>query len=267
MKNIIIAMVLVSACGCNLLLSDLEKGYNVVDGGDASPDLDADGDNDGDVDTDGDSDMDADSDSDTDSGSDSDGDGDADVDVDADSDSDSDADSDSDGDGDGDSDAGTETVTDCVGDGVWLDLTTNLCWQDPPESPASEYTTAEAYCNDLVLGGHDDWRLPSISELRTLVRGCVATEIGGVCGVMDDCAGETCWDGLLCSGCSPAEGPGINGCYWDLALSGTCSRYWSSTPYEGYLGNRWYIDFDGANVNAWLEASEYNPRCVRDGNK
>jgi hypothetical protein len=27
---------------------------------------------------------------------------------------------------------------------------------------------AAQYCEDLVLGGHDDWRLPRIDELKTI---------------------------------------------------------------------------------------------------
>lgn len=57
--------------------------------------------------------------------------------------------------------------------GVVIDNTTGLEWQDNVESvqkPWDEFEgdTAATQCAILDLGGHDDWRLPSIRELQTL---------------------------------------------------------------------------------------------------
>ena len=84
----------------------------------------------------------------------------------------------------------------------WLDETTNLRWQtEYPNLKAGEVSTerkathtwseAVAYC--LELG--DGWRLPTVTELRTLIRGCDRIEWDtewtsvpeGVCAVHDNC--------------------------------------------------------------------------------
>ncbi len=31
------------------------------------------------------------------------------------------------------------------------------------------WADAKQYCEDLVLGGYDDWRLPNIDELETII--------------------------------------------------------------------------------------------------
>lgn len=53
--------------------------------------------------------------------------------------------------------------------GIVTDNTTGLIWQDNTVSPVMNWTSAGTYCEDLTLGGQTDWRLPSVSELRTLV--------------------------------------------------------------------------------------------------
>ena len=50
---------------------------------------------------------------------------------------------------------------------IVTDETTGLMWQDDAGSTET-WTDAITYCENLALGGHDDWRLPTIKELRTL---------------------------------------------------------------------------------------------------
>ena len=52
-----------------------------------------------------------------------------------------------------------------LGNGIVRDTITDLEWQQ--NSPYDTYRWQEAvdYCNNLELGGHSDWRLPSIREL------------------------------------------------------------------------------------------------------
>jgi hypothetical protein len=136
-------------------------------------------------------------------------------------------------------------VTDCVGPDVWFDETSALCWQNPPELAPLLAATAVDYCDGLQLGGHADWRLPDISELRSLIRGCPTTALGGACGVTATCTGIECEDDEDCAGCGFQGGPAADGCYWDAALSGPCSvPAWSSSPeVNDYV---WAIAFDGA---------------------
>jgi hypothetical protein len=56
------------------------------------------------------------------------------------------------------SDNGNNTVT---------DARTNLMWQKTT-SPAMNYESAVAYCKNLSLAGHTDWRLPTKNELISL---------------------------------------------------------------------------------------------------
>ncbi|MCP4606630.1 MAG: DUF1566 domain-containing protein [Proteobacteria bacterium] len=201
---------------------------------------------------------------------DSDSDGDTDTDIDADTDSDLDSDTDSDSDIDTDTDMDTDTDTDsdpaCDGEGIWHDTTSKLCWQDPPSR--SQYGRQEAinYCNILSLRGYDDWRLPSIDELRSLIRGCLNTEPGGSCQVTD----ESIWLDITenCWGCRYGDGPGINGCFWseeltdDLCGAGGINQwFWSSSNSD----TEWYILFTEAQISYENETLKANARCVRGG--
>ena len=55
------------------------------------------------------------------------------------------------------------------GDGTVLDELTCLTWQQTP--PSGDFTWDEGlqYCDDLTLGGYDDWRLPTRIELTSIM--------------------------------------------------------------------------------------------------
>ncbi|MGE0084462.1 MAG: DUF1566 domain-containing protein [Desulfococcaceae bacterium] len=57
------------------------------------------------------------------------------------------------------------------GDGTATDIRTGLMWQQfwPTEQTEMHWGEALAYCNDLPLAGFDDWRLPNIRELGSIV--------------------------------------------------------------------------------------------------
>ncbi len=54
---------------------------------------------------------------------------------------------------------------------VFLDKHTGLMWRDDKRPPwySGTYNGSKPFCNDLVLAGYDDWRIPSIKELVTLI--------------------------------------------------------------------------------------------------
>ena len=54
------------------------------------------------------------------------------------------------------------------GDGTVSDLVTGLVWAKSPSAPLA-FAETEAYARASRLGGHDDWRVPNIRELYSLI--------------------------------------------------------------------------------------------------
>ena len=54
---------------------------------------------------------------------------------------------------------------------IVTDPTTNLQWQDDSTvtSNAQNWDSAVAYCDNLTLDNYSDWRLPTLTELQTIV--------------------------------------------------------------------------------------------------
>lgn len=153
------------------------------------------------------------------------------------------------GDGDGDND-------DASGE-TWTDPTSGLTWQAMPSSDSMYWDDAKAYCDNLSLAG-GGWHLPTISELRTLIRGCDGTATGGPCGVTDECLDSSCLD-ESCYGC---EYGGGSGCYGPAELQQGCQDFWSSSPVTNLDGSAWHVDFrygDLYGSDVWDDGV----RCVR----
>jgi len=66
--------------------------------------------------------------------------------------------------------------------GVCIDPATCFEWQETPTGGTMEWGNAITHCQNLSLSGMG-WRLPNISELRSLVRNCGPIEMGEACGV------------------------------------------------------------------------------------
>jgi hypothetical protein len=56
------------------------------------------------------------------------------------------------------------------GDDTVTDTCTGLMWQKATAPGMYTWQAALKYCDGLALGGRDDWRLPNINELHSLVR-------------------------------------------------------------------------------------------------
>ncbi|UUX91980.1 Lcl C-terminal domain-containing protein [Methanoplanus endosymbiosus] len=54
------------------------------------------------------------------------------------------------------------------GDGTVTDEVTGLIWAQDLTDSAMSWKDAGAYCEDLVLAGYDDWRLPTVKELWSI---------------------------------------------------------------------------------------------------
>ena len=151
------------------------------------------------------------------------------------------------------------------GGGVCTDES-GLQWEEPTSGGNVIWDVARNYCQTLGLGGHDDWRLPTLDELRTLVRGCNPTTSGGTCRLGTSCATWSCYSDD-CLGCSYGLGPATGGCYWDAGLTGTCKEYWSSTTLPDQAGEVWLQNYLAGGGMAHIFESSFAPslRCVRGG--
>ena len=133
-----------------------------------------------------------------------------------------------------------------------------LLWENPPPTGLYGRAEGEDYCAALELAGYTDWRLPTISELRSLELGC-----GEDCGVTDSCLLSSCKNDA-CNGCPGVVGPGTDGCFWDPELTGECYIYWSSSPYaDDPLATGWAVNFAYGNILNHHVGTENLVRCVR----
>jgi len=121
-----------------------------------------------------------------------------------------------------------------LGTGIVRDNITDLEWQQ--NSPYDTYRWQEAvdYCNNLELGGHSDWRLPSIKELSTLVDSSI-----------------------------PDPGPTVNVAYFPDTVGSAYSDYWSSDAEAHNTSYAWIVHFGDGSVKTSAKINRLNVRAVR----
>lgn len=132
-------------------------------------------------------------------------------------------------------------------------------WSDMSDE-ALESFDAKSYCENLKSGGHDDWRLPDIDELRTLVQNHPGTVSGGKCRISQKNWKVSDYDSS--SSCAGIEGTNFSklGDREDL-VSSTVAFTLTSTSVYGY--DIWLIDFGNGSIDAAPYATQYYFRCVR----
>jgi len=112
---------------------------------------------------------------------------------------------------------------------IVTDNETSLQWQDN-ESVSKSWQDAINYCEALTLGSYDDWRLPNINELSSIV---------------DD------------TKTSPSMSP---------IFQVFASYYiWSSTTYASNSNSAWYVIFRYGYHDTYPKDSNLHVRCVRAG--
>jgi hypothetical protein len=149
--------------------------------------------------------------------------------------------------------------SDVEGDEVCFDPASGLSWLREGGDVLRSWQASVDHCEGVTLAAVEDWRIPTIGELRTLIRECPGTEAGGACGVTDDCAELACY-GDDCGACDAGS------CHWDAALDGPCdASHWSGSTVVDSEATAWFVGFySGGLINDPKDNESY-VRCVRDG--
>jgi len=119
--------------------------------------------------------------------------------------------------------------------GVVADSKSGLAWQDDYSDNGGEikkatWQDALVYCHELTLGGENDWRLPNIRELKSIV---------------DD----------------SKYNPAISSIFQNV----TSYYYWSSTTRVSDSSNAWFVHFYNGYDRWYSKTNEGRVRCVRGG--
>ena len=106
----------------------------------------------------------------------------------------------------------------------------SLEWQDNLEAKTTKLTWKDAklYCQNLELAGYNDWRLPNIKELQSIVN-------------------------------VSRYNPAIKRDFKNV----TSRDYWSSSQYVFDAEDVWCVFFNSGNARNGTKSNEYYVRCVR----
>jgi hypothetical protein len=127
-------------------------------------------------------------------------------------------------------------VDDGNGNGTVTDPETGLLWEQETAGPMT-WQEALAYCENLSLAGHTDWRLPDIDELQSIVE-------------------YTAYNPAITNPECSKYGP----------FPGTASGfYWSSTTQASSIGNVWGVNFQDGDITTYAKTGSYYVRAVRGG--
>jgi len=125
------------------------------------------------------------------------------------------------------------TVLSGFGDAAVRDDETGLVWEKTLETTELSWTDARAACADKDVGGRKGWRLPSISELASLVDPSMT-------------AGSTL----------PLSHPFTNV---------KTDVYWSATTLAGNPNSAWLVFFDTGKVTHAFKTITFHVWCLRGG--
>jgi hypothetical protein len=116
------------------------------------------------------------------------------------------------------------------GNGTVTDFKTGAMWQKTDDGTEKQWADAISYCDELELADYNDWRLPSIDVLLTIVQYSTFDQ---------------------------AIDPVFVGCrqYY----------YWSGTTCADDAGGAWNVYFGNGDVDRYIKSREFPVRCVRNG--
>lgn len=138
------------------------------------------------------------------------------------------------------------------------DVVTGLTWQRNKQAGTYTWDAAGTYCANLELGGYSDWRIPNITELRTIIINCPGTVTGGACAINDPGhLSNSEWSIETCNFCDYTT----DGRY---SVFGDNQVYlWSSSTYADLTTLAWHASFFNGSVYNNYKDHDANVRCVR----
>ena len=115
---------------------------------------------------------------------------------------------------------------------IVTDSTTGLQWQDDATAASTSLSWQAAidHCEALTLGGHSDWRLPNLNELKSIID-------------------RTKFNPAIVSGFANTSS----------------SFYWSSTSHASLSNDAWIVLFYSGLQSYGSKDDSHDVRCVRAG--
>ncbi len=115
------------------------------------------------------------------------------------------------------------------GDGTVTDQASGLIWQQPHEHEQRTWKQAVNYCNNLTLGDSNNWRLPAVDELESLIN-------------------------------KDRFAPSIDTHYFNDTIS---AYFWSTSSDEAESDHVWIVGFNSGHVSTEHKELRNYARCVR----
>ena len=168
-----------------------------------------------------------------------------------------------------DGDSGSSTLPECSKNTTSFpckDSSTSYIWSAKNTYGSKTWQQAKDYCTGLNTSNYggfsSGWHLPTISELRTLIQNCSATQMPPVgsntCGVREDksvtCLSNSCWTESACYSCDG------NGGY---SKFGDTGWFWSSSFQSDGSYSAWSVGFSYGFVDDYIIGDLNYVRCVR----
>lgn len=140
------------------------------------------------------------------------------------------------------------------------DSTSLLIWSTKTANTNDKtWEQAVVYCQNLNEGGFFDWHLPTIDELRTLIKNCPGTETNGACAISEKngkLSGNDSSDDCSCAYKS--------GSYYSKIGDDHTVSPWSSSTRSDDTSHAWYVGFfAGVISNSDKTSVTSDVRCVR----